>query len=76
MSPLTSDNPLREALGRGSGILGAALVLGFFYNLISLAGPLFMLLVFDRVLPSRSEETLVTLFLLVVILLLVLGLID
>ncbi|GHC59302.1 ATP-binding cassette domain-containing protein [Neogemmobacter tilapiae] len=76
MSPLTSDNPLREALGRSSGILAAALILGFFYNLISLAGPMFMLLVFDRVLPSRSEETLVTLFLLVVVLLLVLGLID
>jgi ATP-binding cassette, subfamily C, bacterial len=76
MSPLTSDNPLREALGRSSGILGAALILGFFYNLLSLAGPLFMLLVFDRILPSRSEESLLTLFLLVVILLLVLGLID
>ncbi len=40
--------------------------LGFFFsvftNLLMLTGPLFMLQVYDRVLASRSEETLVALF--------------
>jgi ABC-type protease/lipase transport system fused ATPase/permease subunit len=76
MAPLTGDNPLREALGRGSGLLIVAFVLSLFYNLLNLTGPVFMLLVFDRVLPSKSEETLVTLFLLVVVLLGLLVLID
>jgi ATP-binding cassette subfamily C protein len=75
-APLTSGNPLREALGRGSGILVAAFALSFVFNLLSLAGPIFMLLIFDRVLPARSEETLLTLFLLVVALLAVLALVD
>jgi ATP-binding cassette subfamily C protein len=75
-APLTSGNPLREALGRGTGILVVAFVLSFVFNLLSLAGPIFMLLIFDRVLPARSEETLVTLFLLVVALLAVLALVD
>lgn len=75
-APLTSSNPLREALGRGGGILVTAFALSFVFNLLSLAGPVFMLLIFDRVLPARSEETLVTLFLLVVALLVVLALVD
>ena len=76
MTPLTSDNPLREAVSGGRGILVAAFVLSFFFNLLSLAGPMFMLLIYDRVLPSGSTETLVALFLLVVALLVVLSLID
>jgi ABC-type protease/lipase transport system fused ATPase/permease subunit len=75
-APLTSANPLREALGRGKGILVVAFGLSFVFNLLSLAGPIFMLLIFDRVLPSRSEETLVALFALVVFLLAALVLID
>ena len=39
-----------------------------FVNVLGLTGSLFMLQVYDRVLPSRSEPTLVVLFLLVVLL--------
>ena len=46
------------------------------YGLLRLAGPLFMILIFDRVLPSRSEATLVALLLLLVIILVVMALID
>src|SRR6056297_3531375 len=46
----------------------AALFFSIFTNLLMLTGPLFMLQVYDRVLASRSEETLVALFGLVAVL--------
>ncbi|MFI0396646.1 type I secretion system permease/ATPase [Paracoccus jiaweipingae] len=45
-------------------------------NLLMLTGPLFMMQVYDRVLGSRSVETLTALFLLVFFLFLLMGVID
>lgn len=50
------------------GLFFSALFFSVFSNLLMLTGPLFMLQVYDRVLASRSEETLVALFALVAIL--------
>src|SRR6056297_3070270 len=50
---------------RVRGFLMTTLVFSIFTNLLMLTGPLFMLQVYDRVLASRSEETLVALFALV-----------
>src|SRR5690625_7226840 len=47
-----------------------------FVNLLMLTGPLFMLQVYDRVLASRSEETLAFLFLLVTGLFFLYGLLE
>lgn len=47
------------------GIVGAVAIFSVFSNALMLTGPLFMLQVYDRVLASRSEETLVALFALV-----------
>ncbi|WP_240620952.1 type I secretion system permease/ATPase [Pseudooceanicola lipolyticus] len=47
-----------------------------FANLLMLTGPLYMLQVYDRVLGSRSEETLVALSLLVVFLYGIMGILD
>lgn len=44
---------------------GLVFLFSVFVNLLMLTGPLFMLQVYDRVLGSRSEETLIALFLLV-----------
>lgn len=52
------------------GIFSAAV------NLLMLTGPLFMLQVYDRVLASRSVETLTALFILVVFLFTLMGVID
>ena len=49
------------------GLLMAAIVFSVFVNLLMLTGPLYMLQVYDRVLGSRSEETLVALSVLVVV---------
>jgi ABC-type protease/lipase transport system fused ATPase/permease subunit len=47
---------------RVRSLLLVTLVFSVFTNLLMLTGPLFMLQVYDRVLASRSEETLVALF--------------
>ncbi|MGC8203036.1 type I secretion system permease/ATPase [Aliiroseovarius sp. PTFE2010] len=47
-----------------------------FVNLLMLTGPLFMLQVYDRVLGSRSEATLVALVVLVAFLYLMMGILD
>ena len=60
----------------GTGILIIAFVLSFFVNILRLSGPLFMILVFDRVLPARSEETLVALFAMLVTFLLAQAVVD
>lgn len=56
---------LREARRAGIWLLWAVFLFSIFVNLLMLTGPLFMLQVYDRVLGSRSEETLVALFALV-----------
>ncbi|MCK9915642.1 type I secretion system permease/ATPase [Microbacteriaceae bacterium K1510] len=58
---------------------GAFLAIGIFsaaINVLMLTGSLFMLQVYDRVLPSHSVPTLVTLFAVVVLLYAALGLLD
>ncbi|MEM6824747.1 MAG: type I secretion system permease/ATPase [Pseudomonadota bacterium] len=42
-------------------LIGAAILFSVFTNLLMLTGPLYMLQIYDRVLGSRSEETLVAL---------------
>ncbi|MCV6585414.1 MAG: type I secretion system permease/ATPase [Marinibacterium sp.] len=51
-------------------------IFSFFANLLMLTGPLYMLQVYDRVLGSRSEATLIALSLLVVFLYGVMGILD
>ncbi|MFV2003035.1 MAG: ABC transporter transmembrane domain-containing protein, partial [Paracoccaceae bacterium] len=51
-------------------------VFSVFVNLLMLTGPLFMLQIYDRVLSSRSEETLVALFVLVAALFAIMGVLD
>ncbi len=72
----TSTGLTARALRQGRGILVLAFVLSFFVNILRLAGPIFMILIYDRVLPARSQETLVALFGMVVGLLVAQGVID
>ncbi len=51
-------------------------VFSLFANLLMLTGPIYMLQVYDRVLGSKSEETLIALSLLVVFLYGVMGILD
>lgn len=58
-SALTPGAALRAA---GRGLFLAVLGFSALANLLMLAGPMFMLQVYDRVLSSRSEATLIALF--------------
>ena len=51
-------------------------IFSFFANLLMLTGPIYMLQVYDRVLSSRSVETLIALSLLVLFLYTMMGLLD
>jgi ATP-binding cassette, subfamily C, bacterial len=67
---------LRAALRANVPLFGFAFLCGTFVNLLMLTGPLYMLQVYDRVIGSRSQETLVALSLLVCFLFLVMGVLD
>jgi ATP-binding cassette subfamily C protein len=60
-----SGAEMKRSLAGVRGLIGSAFLFSFFTNLLLLTGPLFMLQVYDRVIGSRSEETLVALFALV-----------
>ncbi|MFS4439458.1 type I secretion system permease/ATPase [Paracoccaceae bacterium GXU_MW_L88] len=67
---------LREARAEGSRLLWIVGLFSMFVNLLMLTGPIFMLQVYDRVLGSRSEETLVSLAVLVAMLYFLMGILD
>ncbi|MFN4154233.1 MAG: type I secretion system permease/ATPase [Paracoccaceae bacterium] len=67
---------LTQARRETHGLLLAAVLFSVFVNLLMLTGPLYMLQVYDRVLGSRSEATLVALSVLVLFLFLAMGLQD
>ena len=67
---------LKGALAASRSLFVGVAVFSFFVNLLMLTGPLFMLQVYDRVLASRSEATLLTLFLLITALFALMGVLD
>lgn len=74
--PGNARGELRDALTKGRGLFWILALFSVFVNLLMLTGPLFMLQVYDRVLASRSMETLTALFLLVAVLYGIMGLLD
>ncbi len=67
---------LRQARRQSRTLYWIVGVFSFFANLLMLTGPLYMLQVYDRVLGSRSVETLVALTLLVALLYGIMGVLD
>ncbi|SPH16731.1 Type I secretion system ATP-binding protein PrsD [Defluviimonas aquaemixtae] len=67
---------LRSARSANRRLFWSVGLFSAFVNLLMLTGPIFMLQVYDRVLGSRSEETLLALFVLVAFLFLMMGLLD
>ncbi|WP_147110849.1 type I secretion system permease/ATPase [Tateyamaria sp. syn59] len=67
---------LRAARSKSRGLYWAVGLFSLFANLLMLTGPMYMLQVYDRVLGSRSEETLIALSLLVVFLYGIMGILD
>ncbi len=67
---------IRTALGESRRLFVSVGLFSAFVNLLMLTGPLFMLQIYDRVLTSRSEATLVALIVIVAFLFLMMGLLD
>lgn len=74
--PHDGRKELRSARMSGLPLFLAVALFSAVVNLLMLTGPLFMLQVYDRVLASRSVETLTALFALVVFLFLLMGVVD
>ena len=67
---------IRSALAESRRLFVAVGLFSAFVNLLMLTGPVFMLQIYDRVLPSRSEATLVALAGITAFLFLMMGLLD
>ena len=67
---------LRKARSESRTLYWVVGIFSMFANLLMLTGPIYMLQVYDRVLGSRSEETLIALSLLVVFLYGIMGILD
>ena len=70
------NREIREALAESRRLFVSCGLFSVFVNVLMLTGPLFMLQVYDRVLTSRSEATLVTLVAIVAFLFLMMGVLD
>ena len=66
-------NELRAARRESAGLFGFVFLFSVFFNLLMLTGPIYMLQVYDRVIASRSEETLIALSILLCCRFLALG---
>ncbi len=76
MSVHRQQDDLNQTWRQSRPLLWAVFLFSLFTNALMLTGPLFMLQVYDRVLGSRSEETLLALALLVTFLFLMMGVLD
>jgi hypothetical protein len=67
---------LRAIRAEARMLFAAVFVFSVFVNILMLTGPLYMLQVYDRVLGSRSEETLIALSILCAFLFVAMGMLD
>ncbi len=72
----TGKSEIRGALAESRRLFLSVGLFSIFVNLLMLTGPIFMLQVYDRVLTSRSEATLVTLAGITAFLFLMMGILD
>ena len=73
---MKNNTPLNQAYRKYRAVLFATIVFSFFVNLLMFVAPLYMLQVYDRVLTSRNETTLIMITIIAVGLLLTYGLLE
>ena len=73
---MKAQTPLAKGYGKFRAVLGATILFSFFSNILMFVGPLYMLQVYDRVLASRNELTLVMISAIAVALLVTYGLLE
>ena len=67
---------IRQALASCKSSFASAAIFSFFINMLLFISPLYMLQIYDRVLPARSETTLLMLSILVGLLLITIGMLE
>jgi ATP-binding cassette subfamily C protein len=73
---MKAKTPLAQAYGKFRAVFGATVLFSFFSNILMFVGPLYMLQVYDRVLASRNELTLVMISAIAIALLVTYGLLE
>ncbi|MEM9901042.1 MAG: type I secretion system permease/ATPase [Pseudomonadota bacterium] len=73
---MSAKTPLNEAYGRFKAIILTTLFFSFFTNLLMFVGPMYMLQVYDRVLSSRNENTLISITVIAIGLLVIYGILE
>ena len=73
---MNPGNSLTQAYAKYRATLLATVVFSFFVNLLMFVGPMYMLQVYDRVLASRNETTLIMISVIAVALLVTYGLLE
>jgi ATP-binding cassette subfamily C protein len=73
---LDSGSPLYAGLRSTAPIFGTAIVFSFFINLLLFVSPLYMLQIYDRVITSRSETTLIAITTVAAVLILVYAILE
>ena len=72
----TGNREIRAALSESRRLFLSCAFFSVFVNLLMLTGPIFMIQVYDRVLTSRSEATLIALVAITAFLFLMMGILD
>ena len=71
-----NQKKLYDGLRATAPLLVTAIVFSFFINMLMFVSPLYMLQIYDRVISSRSEETLIALTILAATLILVYSMLE
>jgi len=73
---IAQGSPLAMGMRATAGIFATAIVFSFFINLLMFVSPLYMLQIYDRVITSRSEMTLIAITIVAGVLVLVYALLE
>jgi PrtD family type I secretion system ABC transporter len=73
---MSSSSEMSGAIKKEKGSLIQVAIFSAFANLLMLTAPLYMLQIYDRVLGTKSEETLISLSILVLFLFIMMGILD
>lgn len=73
---MQNQNSLQQAYKKYRAAFAATLIFSMFTNLLMFVGPMYMLQIYDRVLASRSETTLIALTVIAIALILTYGILE
>ncbi|WP_422018794.1 type I secretion system permease/ATPase [Roseibium sp.] len=73
---MVSKTPLQAAYGKFRAIIFTTFVFSFCINMLLFASPIYMLQIYDRVLGSRNETTLLMISIIILFLLIIYGLLE